>query len=106
MMSKQVTKKSSLSGSPSRVDIRYKNLYINSQQKVLVTCDLIKHLSLSLYPYLFISFSPLIFFFFFHMQVESLTEENKQLSMKLETALCKVEAVCLSDPLYITFFVS
>jgi hypothetical protein len=38
------------------------------------------------------------------MQIESLTEENKQLRMKLETALCKVEAVCLSDPFYITLF--
>jgi hypothetical protein len=64
MMSKQVTKKSSLSGSPSRVDIRYKNLYINSQQKVLVTCDLIKHLSLSLYPYLLFHFLPLFSFSF------------------------------------------
>ncbi|GLT63991.1 hypothetical protein SLA2020_365110 [Shorea laevis] len=53
----EVTKKSFLSGSPSRVDIRYKNLYIDSQKKV-----------------------------------ESLTEENKQLAMKLETAICKVEA--------------
>lgn len=110
MMSKQVTKKSFLSGSPSRVDIRYKNLYIDSQKKVLVTCDLVKHLLFVYISFFVISFSSLMFFlvlfFFPHMQVESLTEENKQLAMKLETAICKVEAVCLSDPLYITFFVS
>lgn len=107
MMSKQVTKKSFLSGSPSRVDIRYKNLYIDSQKKVLVTCDLVKHLFFVFISLFVISFSPLMFLFVFffppHMQVVSLTEENKQLGMKLENALCKVEAVCLCDPFYITF---
>lgn len=40
------------------------------------------------------------------MQIEVLTGENKQLSMKLETALGKLEAVCLNDPLNIIFIVS
>lgn len=40
------------------------------------------------------------------MQIEVLTGENKQLSMKLETALGKLEAVRLNDPLNIIFIVS
>jgi hypothetical protein len=34
------------------------------------------------------------------MQIDFLTEENKQLSAKLETALSKLETVCPNDPIY------
>ncbi|KAK8326711.1 hypothetical protein V6Z12_A11G135900 [Gossypium hirsutum] len=66
----QATRDSSPTGSPTAADVRYRNLYFESQKKA--------------------TFSTAILAFI--LKIEALTNENHQLALKLERALGKLEA--------------
>lgn len=75
----------------------YKSMYIDSQKKVFCLSKI--YFSNASFKHVHSVFGLgipffIMFFIALHMQLEALTDENRQLNGKLEIALGKIEVVC------------